>query len=57
LKLFRATLTEEKIISDKEFARIEEEVKAEVEKAVRFAEESPEPDPSELYTNIYADEQ
>ncbi|HEY3024712.1 MAG TPA: pyruvate dehydrogenase (acetyl-transferring) E1 component subunit alpha [Pyrinomonadaceae bacterium] len=57
LKLFRATLAEEKILSDKDFARIEEEVKAEVDKAVRFAEESPEPDEGELYTNIYADEQ
>ena len=57
LKLFRATLAEEKILSDKEFTRIEEEVKAEIDKAVRFAEESPEPDVGELYTNVYADEQ
>ncbi|MEP6707219.1 MAG: thiamine pyrophosphate-dependent enzyme, partial [Pyrinomonadaceae bacterium] len=57
LKLFRASLTEEKILSDKDFAKMEEEVKAEVDRAVRFAEESPEPDPGELYTSVYADQQ
>ncbi|MEO8434644.1 MAG: pyruvate dehydrogenase (acetyl-transferring) E1 component subunit alpha [Pyrinomonadaceae bacterium] len=56
LKLFRSTLEEEKILGDKEFAAIEEEVKAEVENAVRFAEESPEPDPSELYNDVYAND-
>ena len=56
LKLFRSTLEEEKILSDKEFAAIEEEVKAEVDNAVRFAEESPEPDEGELYTDIYANQ-
>lgn len=56
LKLFRSTLAEKKILSDKEFAAIEEEVKAEVENAVRFAEESPEPDPSELYKDVYAND-
>src|SRR5688572_16115724 len=55
LKLFRSTLAEKKVLSDKEFAAMEEEVKAEVEKAVRFAEESPEPDPDELYKDVYAD--
>jgi pyruvate dehydrogenase E1 component alpha subunit len=54
LKLFRATLEEENILSPAAIATIEEEVKAEVEKAVRFAEESPEPEPGELLTDIYA---
>jgi pyruvate dehydrogenase E1 component alpha subunit len=54
LKLFRATLEEEKILSASDFAAMEEEIKAEVEKAVRFAEESPEPEPGELFTNVYA---
>ena len=56
LKLFRSTLDEKKVLSDKEFAAIEDEIKAEVENAVRFAEESPEPDPAELYTDVYANE-
>ena len=29
-------------------------LKEQIEKALRFAEESPEPDPKELYTNVYA---
>jgi len=54
IKIFTATLKEQNILSDKDIADVEAEVKEEVERAVRFAEESPEPDPSELYTNVYA---
>jgi len=54
IKTFTATLNKNGILSDKDIADIEAQVKAEVERAVRFAEESPEPDPSELYTNVYA---
>ena len=32
---------------------IEDEIKAIVAEAVQFAQESPEPDPSELYTDVY----
>ena len=54
IKLFSASLKEAGVLSDSEFQRIEAEVKEQVEKAVRFAEESPFPDPKELYTHIYA---
>jgi pyruvate dehydrogenase E1 component alpha subunit len=54
IKLFSASLKEEKVLSDSEFQKTEAEVKAQVEAAVRFAEESPQPDPKELYTDIYA---
>ena len=54
LKLFSASLREEKIIDDKGFAQIDSEVRQEVETAVRFAEESPDPAPEELYQDIYA---
>jgi pyruvate dehydrogenase E1 component alpha subunit len=54
IKIFTATLKEQNILSDKDLSNIEAEVKEQVEQAVRFAEESPEPDPSELYTNVYA---
>jgi len=54
LKLFSASLKEEGVLSDSEFQAIEAEVKEQVEKAVRFAEESPFPDPKELYTDVYA---
>ncbi len=55
LKLFSASLKEEGIISEAEMKKIDDEVRAEVEEAVRFAEESPLPAPEELFTNVYAD--
>ena len=54
IKVFTATLKENGVLSDKDIADIEAQVKAEIARAVHFAEESPEPDPSELYTNVYA---
>jgi len=54
IKIFTATLKEQNILSDKDISDIEAEVKEQIERAVRFAEESPEPDPNELYTNVYA---
>jgi pyruvate dehydrogenase E1 component alpha subunit len=54
IKLFSASLKEEGVLSDAEFKKIEAQVKEQVEKAVRFAEESPLPDPKELYTDVYA---
>jgi pyruvate dehydrogenase E1 component alpha subunit len=54
IKVFTATLKENGLLTDKDIADIESRVKEEVERSVRFAEESPEPDPSELYTNVYA---
>ena len=54
IKIFTATLKKAGILSDKDVSEIEAQVKEQIERAVRFAEESPEPDPSELYTNIYA---
>jgi pyruvate dehydrogenase E1 component alpha subunit len=54
IKLFTAALKDQKIITDSDLADMEAAIKEEVEQAVRFAEESPEPDPKELYTNVYA---
>lgn len=54
IKIFTVSLKEGGILSDEDIANIESQVKEEVERAVRFAEESPEPDPSELHTDIYA---
>jgi pyruvate dehydrogenase E1 component subunit alpha len=54
IKLFSASLKEEGVLSDAEFQKIEADVKEQVEAAVRFAEESPLPDPKELYTDVYA---
>ena len=54
IKLFSATLLEEKIVDDKLLEQIDKECREEVENSVRFAEESPEPPPEDLYTDVYA---
>jgi pyruvate dehydrogenase E1 component alpha subunit len=54
IKLFSASLKEEGVLSDADFQKIETEVKEQVARAVKFAEESPLPAPEELYTDIYA---
>ena len=54
IKLFLDLLKEHDAIDDKRIAEIEAQVKEEVERSIRFADESPEPDPSELTTNVYA---
>lgn len=54
LKLFSATLKETGTVSDEEFQEMEKRVHEEVEHALRFAEESPEPAVEELYTDVYA---
>lgn len=42
-------------IEEKEFARIESEIKGIVEDALAFAEKSPDPPPSELYKDVYVE--
>jgi pyruvate dehydrogenase E1 component alpha subunit len=54
LKLFAASLKEEGVMADKEFEDIEAQVREQVDNSLRFAEESPFPDPGELYTDVYA---
>ena len=54
IKLFQASLKEEKIADDKTLEQIDVDVRGEVEESVRFAEESPLPAPEELYTDVYA---
>jgi len=56
IKLFTATLIENDVLTDKGIEELEAEIKEEVEQAARFAEDSPEPEPEELYTNVYAGE-
>jgi len=48
-------LISKKTASAKQLDEIEAEVETEVQKAVEFAEASPEPGMDELYANIYAD--
>ena len=48
------TLKKQFNITDAEITTIEDRVKSEVEAAVKFAEESPFPDDSEVYKDVYA---
>src|SRR5438132_5186823 len=48
-------MKKQKMLSDAEIHRIDEEITAQVEDAVKFAEESPDPDPRDLYRDVYAD--
>ncbi len=52
--LFKESLIEAKIISDKDYAEIENRAKEATEKALKFADESPLPDAKELFTDVYA---
>ena len=52
--LFKESLKESKIFTEKDFEEIEAKAKEATEKAVKFAEESPFPDESELFTDILA---
>jgi pyruvate dehydrogenase E1 component alpha subunit len=54
IKLFSASLLEEKVVDSKKLEEIDAKVREVVEDSLRFAEESPLPDPAELYTDIYA---
>jgi pyruvate dehydrogenase E1 component alpha subunit len=54
IKLFTASLKEENMLDDESLAAIEKRVREEVEHSVKFAEESPEPAPEELYSHVYA---
>jgi pyruvate dehydrogenase E1 component alpha subunit len=56
IKLFTASLQEKNLIDEAGIKEIEDRVREEVERSVKFAEESPEPDPAELYTHVYANE-
>jgi pyruvate dehydrogenase E1 component alpha subunit len=49
------TLQENNWISEKDIESIDERVKAMVDESVKFAEESPYPDPTELYKDVYSE--
>ena len=54
IKLFSASLLEAKLVDNNALEQIEQKVREEVADALRFADESPLPDPAELYTDVYA---
>jgi pyruvate dehydrogenase E1 component alpha subunit len=56
IKQFEMYLVGQGIASADELKAIEQKIQALVEEAVEFAQQSPDPDPSELYQYIFADE-
>ena len=53
---WRRTVLENDLATEAELQKIRDEVEAEVEEAVQFAENSPAPDPSELYNDVLVSE-
>ncbi len=49
------TITDKKYATENELEKIQKRVKKEVDDAVKFAEESPFPDASELYEDVYSE--
>ncbi len=56
VKMTEAKILEDKIATKEEIDAIKDAIKKEIEEAVKFAEESPLPDASELYTDNYLQE-
>ncbi len=52
--LFKNSLKEAKIFTDQDFEEIENQAKEATQKAIDFAEASPLPDESELFTDVFA---
>ncbi len=53
IEQIRVTILEKGIATEEDLEKIEEQIKAEVADAVEFAENSPFPDPSEAFTDVY----
>ncbi|PPS40695.1 pyruvate dehydrogenase (acetyl-transferring) E1 component subunit alpha [Chroococcidiopsis sp. TS-821] len=56
IKKLAAYLTEQNLASQAELKQIEQKIAQEIDEAVQFAENSPEPDPSELYRYVFAED-
>ncbi|NCJ05469.1 pyruvate dehydrogenase (acetyl-transferring) E1 component subunit alpha [Synechococcales cyanobacterium C] len=56
IKRFQTYLIEQNLANQDELKAIDQKIQMRVEEAVKFAEESPDPDPSELYRYVFVDE-
>ncbi|AFZ11018.1 pyruvate dehydrogenase (acetyl-transferring) E1 component, alpha subunit [Crinalium epipsammum PCC 9333] len=56
IKKLAAYMIEQNLATQEELKQIEQKVQAVIDDAVKFAEESPEPDPSELYRYVFAED-
>jgi pyruvate dehydrogenase E1 component alpha subunit len=57
IQKFAAYLTEYNLVSSEELKEVDKKVQAIIDEAVKFAESSPEPDPSELYRFVFAEDE
>jgi pyruvate dehydrogenase E1 component alpha subunit len=57
IQRFAAYLIEHNLADQEELADIDRHIQSTIEEAVKFAEESPEPDPSELYRFVFAEDE
>jgi pyruvate dehydrogenase E1 component alpha subunit len=57
IKKFAGYLIEQNLASEEELKAIERKIQETIDEAVKFAESSPEPDPSELYRFIFAEDE
>lgn len=57
LKKFSAYLIEQNLVNQEELKDLERRVQATIDEAVQFGLESPEPDPSELYRYVFAEDE
>jgi pyruvate dehydrogenase E1 component alpha subunit len=55
LKLFRERVVPEGLLTAEELDQLDQEAEELMEEAIRFADDSPLPDPSELYDDVYGD--
>ncbi len=53
IDLYRNYILEQKLVTEEDLKSVEKEIKKIVEDAVEFAQNSPEPDEAELYTEVY----
>ncbi len=54
IERLRAALLDQKVVEETDLKTIDREVKGVVSEAAEFAQNSPEPDPAELYTDVTA---
>ena len=57
IKKLGAYLTEQNLADQEELKAIERKIQQNIDEAVKFAESSPEPDPSELYRFVFAEDE
>jgi pyruvate dehydrogenase E1 component alpha subunit len=55
IEMVKHTMLVNKVVTEDELAAIDAKIKGQVEESVKFAEESPWPDASELFTDVYVE--